>query len=102
MRGDWRSIQTARRFVEATLREEGLAVFPATLLLTDLATAVIRNGADHYRVTVDIDEHRARVELTDGPAASATEPSPVVEALARRCGGGAGSVWFEVDAEPSS
>jgi anti-sigma regulatory factor (Ser/Thr protein kinase) len=111
-----RSVRLAREFVAGTLRDAGLEVWTAALLVTELATNVVEHVGSAYSVAVEVgsavrvevcdessrlpvlSEHRAQSERGRGLA--------LVDKLAQQWGaevGGPGKcVWFEVERQPAS
>lgn len=104
------SVKRAREFVTATLVEAGLEPWPASLLVTELATNVVDHARSAYTVDVEVSEV-VRVVVRDGQAvlpavrdaaadAERGRGMALLEKLALRWGadldGPGKRVWFEV------
>ena len=108
------AVGEARRFVSGMLQERHLAASPADILVSELATNVVKHARTAFTVSVDISS-LVRVEVSDGNShlGEAVEADllsdrgrglRIVEALSEAWGidhGATGKIaWFEVRAEP--
>lgn len=105
------SLSAARQFVSGYLESQGLPAEWGTLLVSELATNVLRYAGTPFHVSVSVDEEKVRLEVWDGAPDLAVAPRMatrdggyglrLVEKLARAWGvepqGKGKVVWVELD-----